>query len=39
MTKLIASALLALTVLGAVAPAVNAFDARTFFEEQERDRR
>ncbi len=39
MTKIITSALLALSVLAAVAPAANAFDAKTFFEQIEKDRR
>ncbi len=39
MTKIITSALLALSVLAAVAPAANAFDAKTFFEQQEAIRR
>jgi hypothetical protein len=39
MTKIITSALLALSVLAAVAPAANAFDAKSFFEAQERTRR
>jgi hypothetical protein len=39
MTKIITSALLALSVLAAVAPAANAFDAKSFFEAQEKIRR
>jgi hypothetical protein len=39
MTKIITSALLALSVLAAVAPAANAFDAKSFFESQEKIRR
>lgn len=39
MTKIIASALLALSVLAAVAPAANAFDAKSFFEGLEKTRR
>ncbi len=39
MTKIITSALLALTVLSAVAPVANAFDAKSFFEQMEKDRR
>ena len=39
MTKIILSALLALSVLSAVAPAANAFDAKSFFEQQEKERR
>ena len=39
MTKIITSALLALSVLSIVAPAANAFDAKTFFEQQEKIRR
>ena len=39
MTKIIASALLALSVLAAVAPVANAFDAKTLFDQIEKDRR
>ncbi len=37
--KTIASALLALSVLTAIAPAANAFDAKSFFDSQEKIRR
>jgi hypothetical protein len=39
MTKIITSALVALSVLSAVAPAAHAFDAKSFFEQQDKERR
>jgi hypothetical protein len=36
--KTIVSTLIALSVLGLVAPPVNALDARTFYDQQDRSR-